>query len=155
MKHEEKLIQRIIVKICFVMYLALLLYFLLFADRRISAGGVNLIPFAEIRRYLHYTNILGMRLVILNLGGNVIGFMPFGYLLASMNQRFRRPWIILLMSFCFSFLIELVQFITKVGCYDVDDILMNTLGGVLGCLANMFILKIRSRESGKQEENKK
>ena len=68
--------------------------------------------------------------------------MPFGYLLASMNQRFRRPWIILLMSFCFSFLIELVQFITKVGCYDVDDILMNTLGGVLGCLANMLLLDI-------------
>ena len=68
----------------FLLYLTGLVYFLFFAEeygRSAAVVGYNTRPFREILRYLRYWKILGLRTVILNLAGNVIGFMPFGALL--------------------------------------------------------------------------
>lgn len=117
---------------CLILYLAILLYFLLIAERGFSLGGYNVIPFAEIRRYLKYRNMLGTRLVLLNLGGNILGFIPFGGLLPVLGPGFRHFWTVTGRCFGASLIIELTQLLTCVGCFDVDDILMNTLGGSLG-----------------------
>ncbi len=155
MEQEKHRKRQIIAKGCFVIYLALLLYFLLFADRAISEGGVNLIPLKEISRYITYRNVLGYQLVLANLAGNIIGFFPFGFLLAAMNRRFEKVWLVVLCSFGLSLLVETIQLVTKVGCYDVDDILLNTLGGCLGVLVRIVITRLRSRKSGVQKETTK
>lgn len=91
-----------------------------------------MVPFAEISRYLKYREVLGTRLVLLNLGGNVLGFVPFGILLPVLGAGFRSFWSVTGRCFGLSLMIELTQLVTHVGCFDVDDILMNTLGGCIG-----------------------
>lgn len=121
----------------FCAYVVGLIYFLFFAEiyGRGAADAVydyNIYPFREIRRYLTYWELLGMHTVLLNLAGNVIGFMPFGALLPLMARGVRRGWKVTLLSFEISALIEISQLIFQVGCFDVDDMILNTLGGFLG-----------------------
>ena len=121
----------------FFVYMAGLVYFLFFAEsygRGIAeaAYSYNILPFREIRRYLTYWEILGIRSVILNLAGNVIGFMPFGALIPLMSRSVRKAWKVGLLSLEISVLIEVSQFLFRVGCCDVDDVILNTLGGLLG-----------------------
>ena len=121
----------------FFVYLAGLVYFLFFAEEygRGTLDMVysyNLCPFREIRRYMTYWEMLGIRTVFLNLAGNVIGFMPFGALLPLMARNARKAWKTVLFSFEISALVEISQLIFQVGCFDVDDIILNTLGGLLG-----------------------
>lgn len=121
----------------FFLYMAGLIYFLFLSEEygRGTAGMVynyNLYPFREIRRYVTHWEILGIRAVFLNLAGNVIGFMPFGALLPILARSVRRYWKVILLSFEVSALIEVSQLVFQVGCFDVDDIILNTLGGLLG-----------------------
>lgn len=121
----------------FGIYIVGLIYYLFFAESygRGLEGAVydyNIYPFREIRRYLTYWQVLGLRSVFLNLAGNVIGFVPFGALLPLMSRSVRRVWKVTLLGFEISALIEISQLIFGVGCFDVDDMILNTLGALLG-----------------------
>lgn len=121
----------------FLAYLSGLVYFLFFAESygRGLAGvpyGCNLQPFCEIRRYLRYGKLLGTRSVLLNLVGNVMGFLPFGALVPLLSENVRRAWKVGLLSMEVSVLVELSQLLFCVGCCDVDDVILNTAGGLLG-----------------------
>lgn len=121
----------------FAVYMAMLIYFLFFSENfgRGTEGGFyscNFYPFREIRRFLVYWEIIGLRNTIINLGGNIVGFMPFGALLPVLAKEARRAWRTALLSFEVSALVEVTQLIFHVGCFDVDDIILNTLGGLLG-----------------------
>lgn len=121
----------------FLVYLAGLIYFLFFAESygRGSADAVydcNLVPLREIRRYLTYWETLGLRRVFLNLGGNILGFLPFGALVPLLLRSARSAWKVGFLSLEISILIEVSQLLFQVGCCDVDDVILNTLGGLLG-----------------------
>ncbi len=123
--------------ILFAIYMMLLIYFLFFAESYGRAQGLeeyhyNLVPFREIGRYLRYPDVLGTYAVVTNLAGNIIGFLPFGAILPVLKRNLRSFGRILLLSFELSGMIEVAQLLTRVGSFDVDDIILNTLGGVLG-----------------------
>jgi len=145
-----------ILRIAFLIYVAVLMYVLLFSERNPDGtNGYNIYLFAEIKRYIRYRQILGMKLVVRNLVGNVLGFIPFGFLLPLLNEQLRKIWMIVLWAGGFSFIIELIQKITGVGCFDVDDIFLNTLGGFLGYLLWYSIRQIRKRYGYKKKETEK
>lgn len=122
----------------FAIYMALLIYFLFFADWYDHSPGAhwtyhyNIYPFVEIKRFLTAGNKLSVRSVMLNLFGNVIGFMPFGFFLPVMDQKFEKWWIVTGLAAAVSFCVEIIQLVTKTGCYDIDDVILNTLGGLIG-----------------------
>lgn len=97
----------------------------------------NLKLFKEIKRFIKYRNIIGFEGFVVNILGNVLAFTPFGFLLPLLNKAYRKFYLITFISILFSFAIELSQLLLKVGVFDVDDILMNSLGGVLGYLVFM------------------
>ena len=138
MNKEEKHRIRVISWILFCIYLVMLDYYLFFSEQlgRVPKDSYqyNLKPFAEINRYLKYADKLGYFSVILNLVGNVICFMPFGFVIPVLAVRYRGLGKMLLLSFLASLLVETIQLFSKLGSFDVDDILLNTLGGVLGYL---------------------
>lgn len=121
----------------FLIYFVILFYFLFFAE---SMGRTysertyhyNLVPFLEIRRFITYYQVLGMKTVLLNILGNILAFLPFGLFLPFFSRRCRRLWYTMFYSFELSLLVELIQLVSKVGTFDVDDLMLNTLGGVLG-----------------------
>ena len=129
--------ERIISIIIFVIYIIALCYFLFFAESmgRTTRGDeyhYNLQPFFEIKGIWRSSHILGMKYVILNFAGNVIAFIPFGYLLPKMVKKKPRLFHTVLFSFEFSLLVELTQLISRTGSFDVDDLILNTFGGLIG-----------------------
>lgn len=137
--------------VLFIIYLVSLCYFMFFAE---SFGrnthsqqeyAYNLILFKEIRRFFNYRKLLGTEAFLLNMVGNVAGFMPFGFILPIISRRGKRWYNTVLLSFLFSLCIETVQLVFKVGSFDVDDMVLNTLGGVLGYLGVRIVQMIRSR----------
>ena len=89
----------------FVLYVLLLIYFLFFSEEygRVAAEEreyrYNLIPFIEIRRFWIYREQLGVFAVVTNLLGNVIGFIPYGFILPVIARKCRSGFFIILSGF--------------------------------------------------------
>ncbi|PMC37409.1 VanZ family protein [Bacillus sp. UMB0899] len=128
-------IKKSILYICFLSYLSLLLYLLFFSAYRQSVEGeiaYNLIPFKTIEAY--FLSFDGFTLTDPFIG-NILAFLPLGVFLPWLFRRmdsFRR---VVLGSFLLSMSVEVLQLLFRVGAFDVDDLLLNTLGGGFGfCL---------------------
>lgn len=137
----------------FFCYVMALVYFLFFAE---SYGRMphdrtyayNLYPFREIGRFWTYREELGLFAVTANLAGNVIGFIPFGMILPVICPRAASFVRILLLSLEFSLCVEIIQLVFQVGSFDVDDIFLNTLGGVIGYLLFWVCNRLRRKLYG-------
>lgn len=123
-------------KVLFIIYVMFIVYFLIFSDwygrtGEMSEYRYNLVLFKEIRRFLEYREELGAFAVFTNLFGNILIFVPLGFFLPMGSKR-RSFFATSFYSFGLSFCVEVFQLITKVGSFDVDDLLLNTIGGILG-----------------------
>ena len=150
MSETQRKYEKIVFRILFAVYVLLVIYFLFFAEttgRTISdrTYHYNLILFKEIKRFIVYRQQLGMFAVTANLLGNVLIFLPFGMLVPFLTKRFKKFWSVVLLTFELSVLVELVQLMTKVGSCDVDDILLNTIGGMLGFVCYAIAVRCRRK----------
>lgn len=142
-------IVRALGKVLFVLYIFFLVYFLFLAEWYGRTGTVeeyryNLELFREIRRFITYREQLGMFAVFANLLGNILIFVPYGFFISMAAER-RGFFKTLFFSFGLSLCVELVQLATRVGSFDVDDILLNTIGGILGYILFAMCNVIRRR----------
>ncbi len=147
---------RILGKILFILYMAFIVYFLLFSDlygRTGPAGEYhyNLVLFQEIKRFWTYRHQLGTYAVFSNLFGNVLIFMPFGFFL-PMASRYRSFAAAVLNSFSLSLVVETFQLLTKVGSFDVDDLFLNTIGGAAGYIIFIICVAIRRHHASKKNK---
>ena len=153
---KTKHIIRTLGTILFILYVLALIYFLFFSEEYGRAAmeerqyRYNLIPFVEIRRFWVYRKQLGVMAVVTNLFGNVIGFLPFGFILPVILDKMRSGWLIVLAGFGLSVTVEVIQLITKVGCFDVDDMILNTAGAALGYLLFFICDHLRRKIYGKK-----
>lgn len=131
--------RKIIWTAIFFVYLIVLFYLLLLEDRSVllGAGGekiysYNLIPFREIYRFLTNADVVGLKASLYNILGNIGIFIPLGILFPYVNHRKDRWISIIVYGFFISFLIESIQLILAIGSFDVDDLILNTLGAMIG-----------------------
>ena len=123
--------------VLFAAYLILLFYFLFFSEGLGRASTeteyrYNMTLFREIKRFIEYRHVLGYQAVFLNVVGNVIAFMPFGFLLPPL-MNYKTNWFVTtIWAFLFSLFAETIQLFFRLGSFDVDDMLLNTVGGLLG-----------------------
>ena len=140
----------------FVLYILALIYFLFFADRSGQMAFAqreyhyNLVLFTEIRRFWNYREQLGFLAVAANLLGNVVGFMPFGMILPLICRNARGFFFITFSGFTLSLCVEVTQLMTKLGSFDVDDLLMNTLGAAAGYLIFAVCHGIYDKKRGRK-----
>lgn len=92
----------------------------------------NLQLFREIRRFIVYRKEVGFTSFMINIVGNVVAFIPFGFILPAISPRNRKFLNIALLSFELTLSIEIMQLILQVGTFDVDDIFLNLMGGIIG-----------------------
>ena len=144
--------------VCFICYMILLIYFLFFSeeygrDEPYTTYQYNLRLFRELRRYLAYKEQIGSLYFLINVVGNIVAFMPFGFLVpvlyreqrreATHNGHYFRSFLfVTVLGFLLSLGVETIQLISKVGCFDVDDLMLNTSGVVLGYLIYYVSKKI-------------
>ena len=142
MREATKKRVRLLSRIFFGFYILLLIYFMFFSEEwgRNFMGGeyqYNLLPF-------------GGWLVLLNLAGNIFAFVPFGALLPVLPRRKVGFWKTVLLSLDLSLCIEVSQLILRAGSCDVDDIILNTLGGCAGYGLYMLAVWIKEKKVEKK-----
>ena len=136
-------------KVLFVLYIFFLVYFLFLAEWYGRTGMAeeyryNLELFKEIRRFITYREQLGTFAVLANLAGNIVIFVPYGFFI-SMASRARGFFKTLFFSMGLSLCVEVTQLFTRVGSFDVDDILLNTIGGVIGYIVFLMCNGVRRK----------
>lgn len=100
-----------------------------------TLGSNNFVPFVEIFRYKPFG-----RLFIKNIVGNVIMFMPYGFFVGKYASG-KNKYLSFFLIFLASLSIECTQLaIGRV--FDVDDIILNVLGGIIGYGIFLLIDKI-------------
>ncbi|MNN03742.1 VanZ like family protein [compost metagenome] len=117
-------------------WVILIFYVLLLVDivfiSRDGLRSVNFIPFHSIKSYIMVDNGFGsIRLLDVNIWGNILMFIPAGIYVTLHNAK-KTIAHNLLLTFVISLFIELVQFIFSVGAADIDDIILNLIGGFIG-----------------------
>ncbi|WP_091022935.1 VanZ family protein [Bacillus sp. UNCCL81] len=132
---------RFILKPIFIKYL-LLIFSLLFIFRftffpvaslgiGVSEGGLNLIPLIKL-----FNEFSSIKQFIVNIFGNIILFVPFGFILTSIKKSKK----IILIGLFLSISIEVVQFMMSFRTSDIDDVILNTIGTYIGYKISMINL---------------
>lgn len=146
-----------------MLWIVVLTYFLFFAEAfgrngTIQTFSYNFIPFKEILRFLTKVSYFGPKIVLINVVGNIACFMPFGFFFSSILKypTDNAAWKVTFVSAFLSSFMETIQFLTRTGCCDVDDVILNTFGGYLGfvvfyavCLRKINAHEISSIKSEK------
>lgn len=81
--------------------------------------------------------------ILLQILVNIAMYIPLGFLLPCCFRVFEKYRYVILATFCGSLVIELVQLIFKLGLFEVDDVINNTLGAVIGI--GLFIILGRTK----------
>lgn len=101
---------------------------------------LNLLPF----EWLRHPYEMGVERMASQLTLNILMFVPFGILLPTVFQRFRRFWKTTLGALCITVAIETLQYFTGRSA-DIDDVIMNVLGAMAGygifAILNRFLKK--------------
>lgn len=128
--HEE------LILLLFVTYILLL--FELVTSRDVWMSGTNLVPFKEILRYP-----IGSENFYRQVIGNIVLFVPFGFF-ATYYTKINRITNISFITLLVSLTIEIVQkYIGR--SFDVDDIILNVVGGIIGFLVFVALDAIKRK----------
>ena len=89
----------------------------------------NLIPFRNIGVQIsHITQWWALK----NLLGNLLPFIPFGFLLPIAYPRIKAFFKVFLVGMFAVLFIEIFQYMTRLGSFDIDDIILNMVGVLSG-----------------------
>ncbi|MBQ8891355.1 MAG: VanZ family protein [Bacilli bacterium] len=117
-------------KIKKISYIAILIIYIIMFLNLTVFGRVygyvnyNLIPFKTI---IHYFTLYKSNAFVVNFIGNIIILMPVAYLILKIFE-IDNIKTNLLIDFLIVLCVESLQFITKTGAFDIDDIMLNLLG---------------------------
>ena len=131
---EKFVIYKELIGLSFVIYILCLFQVVTFQDGVVWSTN-NFIPFREILRYN-----MGSRLFFKNVIGNMLMFMPYG-LFVSFYLKNKKPDLTLILTLVASFSIEVVQMVIG-RVFDIDDIILNLLGGYFGYLIYYLFYKV-------------
>ena len=127
---------RELLALIFMIYILCLYYVVTYQD--VNYGGVNLIPFKEMFRYS-----FGSPKFVKNVVGNILMFLPFGFFV-SYYLKANKVSYPLVLTLIVSLTIELVQL--KIGrVFDIDDVILNVIGGFCGFLIYVALSAVESR----------
>lgn len=135
----------------FICYIILLFRILLFSridtlleilnGERALVRSINLIPFHTIVEYVSGQTENLRRFAYGNVIGNIIAFVPLGFYLPTLKKEKGFVRNLLLVS-AVSLFVEIIQGIFAIGAADIDDLILNTIGGCIGILSYKFLTLI-------------
>lgn len=142
-----------LIKILFYIYIAFLILFVVLKfdgsfERIISLHNsiienekdglrnINLIPFRSISPYLrNITEPYAFKNII----ANILVFIPLGFFVSNKNSKNVFKALIICLGVILS--IECIQLILKIGFFDIDDIILNFIGALIGMGINKILIK--------------
>lgn len=147
-KNKKKFVfYKEIAMLFFILYMMCLFYVVTFQDIDVPTVGYNLVPFKEMFRYS-----FGSYKFFKNVLGNMIMFVPFGFFVSYILRKTKLRWVVLI-TLIISLTIEFTQ--VNIGrIFDIDDVILNVLGGSLGYYFFSFIYFIKINLCKKIDFNK-
>jgi len=132
------MIFRKIYRIFILPYTIFLLYlmFLGFGREQHEANIVRLLPF--VSTILFVQNTTSWESIIINLLGNIIMFIPFGFL-GWLNAKYFSLKKLIVDFLSALIIVEALQYLTRLGVFDIDDLALNSLGVWIGFQMRKFI----------------
>ena len=131
--------------ICYIFLLIKILFFsrislleLLNGQRTISRS-INLIPFHSITEYIFGSSEDVKKFAFVNLVGNIVLFIPLG-IYVPLFKNDKRIITSLLLIFIVSLFAEVIQGLLGIGTADIDDIILNCVGGWIGILVYKLLI---------------
>ena len=124
-------------KTALVLY-GLLMLWLLFGQRfpMDDVAELQLVPFRTLKLFWRVlassTDSSMRRHAWVNLLGNVAMFVPLGFLIPQIWQWWRKFWRHMLLMVAIIVMVELSQYVLRLGTCDVDDLLLNLVGTTVG-----------------------
>ena len=122
----------------FIIYI--LMFFQVVTYQDVISYGNNFLPFKELTRYQ-----IGSNLFFKNIVGNILLFMPYGFFVSYYLKLDKKREAFGLV-FVVSLAIEIVQLLIG-RCFDVDDIFLNIIGGMLGYFLYRLLYRITDKMS--------
>ncbi|MDF2815322.1 MAG: hypothetical protein K0Q81_1522 [Paenibacillus sp.] len=101
----------------------------------------NLIPFKTISNYVVNFSHFNFEIWFKNLFGNIVMFIPIGVFAPILNKRYLRFFPFLGFTFLILTAVETIQLISRVGSFDVDDLILNLFGAIIGYLFLRGLIK--------------
>ena len=158
----------------FAAYIAVFAYLVFFSRATTENYKIHIAPFADLQKAIDSDHGVFDILVILIKQGpqealshirivkaediaqvymNMMLFVPMGYLLPYVFEFFRSRAAVRPVMGCFviSFVLENLQLIFKRGLYDMDDLLSNTLGGLIGQLLFLAVAYVVTHPNWRAE----
>ena len=132
------MIFRKIYRIFILPYIIFLLYlmFLGFGREQHEANIVRLLPL--VSTILFVQNTTSWESIIINLFGNIIMFIPFGFL-GWLNAKYFSFKKLIVDFLSALIIVEALQYLTRLGVFDIDDLALNSLGVWIGFQMRKFI----------------
>lgn len=98
--------------------------------------NINTTPLFTIKNYLRVivgrTNDSVYFHCLINLLGNIFLFIPIGFLIPKLWKKLRKFFSFFLITLLVILVIELMQLFTLLGCCDIDDVILNMTGLIIG-----------------------
>ena len=98
-----------------------------FSFDNLFGGTFNLSLFSE---YMRFASNGSWRVFLYYFLGNIICFIPFGALLCS--EKRNNAFAVFIVSLLLSITIEMLQFVFGTGVSEIDDVILNSCGSMLG-----------------------
>ncbi len=133
---QNLVIYKELMNLIFLVYIFILFTFLSKADLN-TVQGINLLPFQEITRYTY-----GTEHFFYNVIGNIIIFVPMGFYLGYYANA-RKLGAAIFSVFIISSTVEIIQYFIG-RAFDIDDIILNLAGTIIGYIIYMLFCKIKS-----------
>lgn len=128
-----------LILILFIIYSLLLIWTimlkcnLLIGDLYFGFRGITLIPFKNI-----LNGGITFNEILIEILGNILTFIPLGILL---GLSIKNKKLIVLIVVGVSLFFEILQYVLAFGSSDITDIIFNTLGGLIGFLIYLFLIR--------------
>ncbi|WP_059174024.1 VanZ family protein [Bacillus sp. FJAT-27445] len=149
-----------ILKLVFGIYICLVISVTLFPipigfenDYKNLFRSINVVPIVSIIRDISQIGTayegdvyFMISLIVRNVGGNILLFMPFGFLVPIVSKKIKDLKTVTILGLAMSVTIELFQLLQSFGggwgrVTDIDDVICNVIGVVLGYLIYVLIIK--------------
>lgn len=138
--------KKLITILIFISYIVIVFGATFLSRGNAYEGAVNLSLFSSYKEAYIIGKISAWRNIILN----IMLFIPMGFLLPLLTPKLKKWYKTIGIGFAITLLIEIVQTITQMGIFEIDDIFNNTLGTIIGySIINIIYIIINKEEKKK------
>ena len=142
----KRTLTQVVWRLLFLLYCGMMLW-LLFGQRMggnvTSVENLNLEPLRTLKMYVrimqHTESAELLRHAFINLAGNVLMFIPFGFFLPVIWRKQNKLFACISTAVLCIVAVETLQYFTNLGSCDIDDLILNLLGVLMGWLLKRII----------------